>query len=194
MKKDFKKFENIINLDKIIETLKNEGVIISSVDIKIADVLMELSQKTVIRTERIDYMGYATKGFIYNDEVQSLLVNIQNAVYLISKLDFDINFGFVDENGNVKREGINGDINKIRDVVMMINEYYAYNKGVSSAKIYSDKQSYLEEVRRKFNEDFNHKLNMLYGSHLGDDSLIATAHYEDGTTRDANVSRKRNLN
>lgn len=183
------RFENILGLEEIKKELYNAGINVTNTDISIADALMSLSQDTIIR-ENEDLDGIIVKnttGFISNNQVIALLKSFPVSAALISKLNRKNNYGFVNEQGEVSRTGVMGDIDPISDVKNMVDAYISDSP--RRKKIYLSEDDYERERRAKRNMELEQRLRMRYGDRLGSEMEIGQVQYNNGTVKEEPIYR-----
>ena len=118
-------FKQIVGLDELKSKLAQQGVNVTDIDINIAEVIFQLTDSCVKRGYQ-DLDGievYPVEGFIYNSQVATLMKSFPNATALLAGLDRKNNYGFIEENGNVYRTGMMGDIDPIMEVKGMVEAY-----------------------------------------------------------------------
>lgn len=139
LKKDLK---DIVGLEVLIGDLRKRNVVVSDLDLSVADVLFKLTSKTVKRGYE-DQDGIEVRpveGFIFNEQVAALLKGFPNAGILLGNLARNKNYGFVQENGEVWRTGMMGDIDPIMEARDMV-EAYAGNKS-NGVRLFASEQAY----------------------------------------------------
>ena len=120
-----KSVKNIVGIKENIDKLAKRKIVVSDVDLCVADALFNLTGSCVKRGYR-DLDGIIeqpVEAFIYNVQVAALMKNFPNAVALLRSLNRDTNYGFVGIDGKVNRTGMMGDIDPIMEAQQMVVAY-----------------------------------------------------------------------
>ena len=116
---------NIVGIDKIKSQLSNYGVEVNPVDESIAEAIFNLTKDSTV-VKSIDKDGFPDENavaFIRNPQVEQLINSFPNAAYLLYFLNRKDNYGFVQENGEVKRTGVMGEYDPISAARDMVASY-----------------------------------------------------------------------
>lgn len=162
--------KSVVGIDELRSNAAKNGTVYSDIDMSIADVIFKLSSSTVKYTIK-DEDGlsvYNTDGFIYNEQIDSLIQSFPAAANLLSSLDRDINYGFVDENGTIHRTGMMGDKDPIRDARDMVDAYL--NRNSKGSMLYASEGAYKRakdaerdaNFRRRYGDSYGRSAESLY--------------------------------
>lgn len=148
--------KDIVGLDDLIGDLRKRNVVVSDLDLSVADVLFKLTSKTVKRGYE-DQDGIEVRpveGFIFNEQAAALLKGFPNAGMLLGKLDGKKNYGFVQENGEVWRTGMMGDIDPIMEARDMVE---AYAGKPNAPRLFASEEAYDNHKRAERDAAWNRR-------------------------------------
>ena len=159
---------DIVGIQNNISELKAKGVLISDVDVSIADALFSITQRSVKRVyEDMDGLSVAsTDGFIYDAQAAQLMKSFPNAVLLLGTLDRKKNYGFVKPDGSVYRTGMMGDIDPVIEAREMMTAYAG--KKHTGPQLYTSEQAYQAFKDGRSRKAFDDRMSAMYGSHYGE--------------------------
>ena len=156
--------KKIAGLNELITELKENGINVSEVDLGIAEVLFDLANNSAKRgyEDKDGIIVEPLKGFIFSEQVESLIKAFPNAAALLEGLNRDKNYGFVDENGEIQRTGMMGSPDPIMTAKEMIQVY----KGTGSKKLYQSETDY----NRIQKEERDREFELMFGEKSGEDT------------------------
>ena len=149
--------KDIVGLDDLIGDLRKKNVVVSDLDLSVADVLFKLTSKTVKRgyEDQDGIVVRPVEGFIFNEQVAALLKGFPNAGILLGKLDRSKNYGFVQENGEVWRTGMMGDIDPIEEARDMVTAYAGSDP--NGVRLFASEQAYDNHKRAERDAAWNRR-------------------------------------
>ena len=158
-------FNRIVGLNDLINDLGAQGIEVTDHDLDVAAEIFSMYDDTVIRKQdyRDGFTSEETAGYVFDSTINSLLKLHPNTAKLLTSLTREKNYGFVVEDGSVKRTGLMGAIDPITEVRNLAEAYtnngnVAFNYGGGDIRnkkmLYASKEEY-EAASRGHNQELS---------------------------------------